>query len=390
MLRVLLFGLSLSVQFGIYYYLWRRLIRDTKVPAPWSRRLTVMLTCAALSVPLTIASRKISVVIGQTMGWPVFLWLAISGLTAVTLLAVDGAHLMAWLSGRFRKPAAAAKPVDPSRRAFIRRVGGGGALLSASTLSLTGMYEALKTPPLVDVPITLDRLPSAMDGFVIAQITDLHVGNTVGEGFVRSVVNRVNENRPDLIALTGDLVDGSVTDLREMIAPLADLDAPHGVFYVTGNHEYYAGADEWIEHMRELGIRVLRNERVIIGTGDESFDLAGIDDHGSARWPGHGPDLAKATEGRDPTRELILLAHQPRQVHEAKNFGVGLQLSGHTHGGQIWPWHYIVKTQQGGLLAGHSWHGKTQLNVCRGAGYWGPPVRVFAKAEISRYILHSA
>jgi predicted MPP superfamily phosphohydrolase len=260
-------------------------------------------------------------------------------------------------------------------------------LLTATTLSTKGVYEALKTPPLIDQTIKLSRLPRSMDGFVIAQITDLHVGNTIGKSFVRSVVERVNESKPDLIVLTGDIVDGPVSELAEHVAPLGDLQAPHGVFFVTGNHEYYADVDPWMEYIRELGIRVLRNERVRIGDGEESFDLAGIDDHGAHRWPDHGADLAKATQGRDPNRELVLLAHQPRQVHEAKGAGVGLQLSGHTHGGQIWPWHYVVKTQQGGLLAGHSWHGDTQLYISRGAGYWGPPVRVFARSEITRVIL---
>jgi len=159
------------------------------------------------------------------------------------------------------------------------------------------------------------------------------------------------------------------------------------VFFVTGNHEYYSGADSWVAHIRSLGIRVLRNERVQIGAGASSFDLAGVDDYSSGRWKGHGPDLAQAVEGRDTSRELVLLAHQPRQVHNSAKHGVGLQLSGHTHGGQIWPWHYLAKAQQGGLLAGHSLHGDTQLYVSRGTGYWGPPVRVFAPAEITRVVV---
>ncbi len=389
MFRVLIVFLSLSLQISVYYYLWRRLIRDTQIRAPWQRRLTIALVCAGASVPLTVASRKLSVVVGQTLGWPVFIWLALAGLTAVSLLAIDGAHLVAWLLRRVGSKPASDAPSNADRRAFLRRVGGAGAVLTATSLSAKGVYDALKTPPLIDLPIKLSRLPRSMDGFVIVQITDLHVGNTIERSFVQSVVERVNESKPDLIVLTGDMVDGPVPELREHVAPLGDLQAPHGVFFVTGNHEYYAGVDPWVEHIRELGIRVLRNERVQIGVGDDSFDLAGIDDHGAHRWPGHGPDLARATEGRDTRRELILLAHQPRQVHEATRAGVGLQLSGHTHGGQIWPWHYIAKAQQGGLLSGHSWHGGTQLYISRGTGYWGPPVRVFARSEITRVILRS-
>jgi predicted MPP superfamily phosphohydrolase len=157
---------------------------------------------------------------------------------------------------------------------------------------------------------------------------------------------------------------------------------------VTGNHEYYAGADPWIAEISRLGAKYLRNTRVTIGDGDASFELAGVDDH-SAKGGDHGEDLEAATANRDPKRALVLLAHQPRQVRRAAKYGVDLQLSGHTHGGQIWPWHFIVKIQQGGLLAGRYEYENTQLYVSRGCGYWGPPVRVLAPLEITRVILRS-
>ena len=258
--------------------------------------------------------------------------------------------------------------------------------MGAVTLTGHGTVQVLQTPGITEVPISLKRLSARLDGFKIVQLTDIHVGNTIGRGFVEDVVARANSAEPDLIAITGDLVDGTVTELADAVAPLADLRAPHGVYFVTGNHEYYAGVDEWLEHIAGLGIRVLRNERVAIG-GDEGFDLVGVDDHNSKRWPGHGADLAKAVAGRNPSRELVVLAHQPRQIHESVKHGVGLQLSGHTHGGQIWPWHYLAMAQQGGLLAGLSRHGETQLYISRGTGHWGPPVRVFAPAEITRVVL---
>jgi len=339
-----------------------------------------------VSIPLTIRLGRDSEVIGQTLGWPVFFWLAVSGLTLTALLAIDSLHLLRWLLGR---AGVVERELDPGRRAFLRRVGGGSALLGASGTAAQGVVSALRTPPIVDIEIHLDRLPASLDGFVITQITDLHVGNTIGESFVRAVVDAANGTKADLVVLTGDLVDGSVEMLRDSIAPLADLQSTHGTYFVTGNHEYYSGVEPWIMHHQELGIRVLRNERVSIGNGDASFDLAGIDDHNADRWPNHGADLAKALLGRDASRELVLLAHQPRQVHQAAKYGVGLQLSGHTHGGQIWPWHYIASAQQGGLLAGHSLHDKTQLYVSRGTGYWGPPVRVFARSEITRVTLRA-
>jgi uncharacterized protein len=232
----------------------------------------------------------------------------------------------------------------------------------------------------VDVEVKLAKLPKAMDGFSIVQLTDLHVGLTIDRHFVQRVVDLANGLAPDLIAMTGDFVDGKVEDLRDEIAPLANLRAKH-IYAVTGNHEYYSGAEPWVRHISTLNVRYLRNERVVI---DNGFELAGVDDMSI------GEDMKAATAGRDPNRALVLLAHQPRQVKRAAQHGVDLQLSGHTHGGQIWPWHYLVKLQQGGLLAGRYQHRETQLYVSRGCGYWGPPIRWFAPLEITRVILRAA
>jgi len=241
----------------------------------------------------------------------------------------------------------------------------------------------------VDVEIALPKLPKTLDGFTIVQLTDLHVGLTIDRTFVQCVVDITNRLAPDLVAMTGDFVDGKVSDLHEEIAPLANLRAPHGVFAVTGNHEYYSGVEPWVAQISTLGVRYLRNQRVVIGDGNgSSFELAGVEDHNAAG--DFKEDLQTATAGRDPNRALVLLAHQPRQVKRAALHGVDLQLSGHTHGGQIWPWHYLVKLQQGGMLAGRYQHQQTQLYVSRGCGYWGPPVRLLAPLEITRVILRAA
>lgn len=247
-----------------------------------------------------------------------------------------------------------------------------------------------KAHEVVEVQIRLASLPRELDGFTIVQLSDLHVGPTIDRHFVQHVVDQANALSPDLVAMTGDLVDGSVARFRDEAAPLANLRARHGTYAVTGNHEYHHGADPWIAHLTALGLRYLRNQRVTIGDGRASFDLAGVDDHGARRYTGHGEDLARATADREPDRPLVLLAHQPRQVHRAKRHGVDLQLSGHTHGGQIWPWHYAVMLQQGGLLAGRYQIDDTQLYVTRGCGYWGPNVRVLAPLEITRVILRRA
>lgn len=260
---------------------------------------------------------------------------------------------------------------------------------SRSRSPRTGAHRGLAVPGITDVDVSLGKLPPSFDGFSIVQVSDVHIGNTIGESFVSTMVERVNEAQPDLIAITGDLVDGRLRALQSAAEPLRDLRAKHGVFFVTGNHEYYSGVESWLPHLRSLGIRVLRNEREPIEVGGHGFDIAGVDDHGSHRWKGHGADLASAMRGRDPEREVVLLAHQPRQVHDAKMHDVGLQLSGHTHGGQIWPWHYLVKLQQGGLIRGLSKHENTQLYINQGTGYWGPPRRFLSESEITRLRLRS-
>ncbi len=199
-----------------------------------------------------------------------------------------------------------------------------------------------------------------------------------------------NSLAPDLVAITGDLVDGTVGQLAAAIEPLARLKAPHGVYFVTGNHEYFSGAEAWLKELNRLGIRVLRNERVSIGNGTVGFDLAGVDDRSAVHYGGLPPEeaLGRALLDRDPGRELVLLAHQPRTLLDAAPFGIGLQLSGHTHGGQMWPFNFVVELQQP-FVAGLHRRGGSQIYVSRGTGYWGPPMRLGAPAEITEIRLES-
>jgi uncharacterized protein len=284
----------------------------------------------------------------------------------------------------------------------MARLFGGAVTAAAGALTAVAMRSALGPVAVRRVPISLPRLPRQLNGLTIVQLTDIHVGPTIGRAFIETIVARANALHPDVIAITGDLVDGSVDELADSVAPLAQLRARHGVYFVTGNHEYFSGATSWIAELTRLGIRCLRNERVAIGTaqggpeqgqGQEqpSFDLAGVDDRSGARSgePGHGEDLDKALAGLDPARAVVLLAHQPKSVFAAARFGIGLQISGHTHGGQIWPFSYIVRLQQP-FVAGLHRHGATQVYVSRGTGYWGPPMRLGAPAEITQLVLTRA
>jgi len=239
------------------------------------------------------------------------------------------------------------------------------------------------------VGVKLERLPPALSGLTIVQLTDVHIGPTIGRSFLEHVVERTNQAKPDAIVITADLADGSVAALRTHVEPLAKLRARHGVFFVTGNHEYYSGVEEWLDELARLGVRPLRNERVAIVDASASIDLAGVDD-ASAHMPGHGADYARALGGAAPDRELVLLAHQPSQIVHAARAGVGLQLSGHTHGGQIWPFGALVRLNQPYVAGLHRHDERTQIYVSRGTGYWGPPMRLFCPAEITKVVLAPA
>jgi predicted MPP superfamily phosphohydrolase len=371
---------------GVHYYVWARLVRDAVLPSPWARIGTIAIITMGIAMPLSMPVARllprsvalpIAVVIYTWMGVLLFLFLG-SVLGDLVRVGVFVADRVRGLS----------REVDPQRRALLGR----GIALATGVLAASiagfGIVSARGPIAIKQVKVKLGRLPASMNGLTIAQITDVHIGPTIGRGFIESVVDRVNALSPDVIVITGDLVDGSVEDLREHAAPLARLKAKHGVFFVTGNHEYYSGVDDWLDELRRLGIRPLRNERVSIEHEGDSIDLAGIDDF-SAKGGGHGPDLPRALAGRDPSRELVLLAHQPRAIQEAAKLGVGLQLSGHTHGGQLWPWTYLVFLQQP-YVAGLHRHGDSQIYVSRGTGYWGPPMRVGAPAEITELTLERA
>ncbi len=368
-------------------YVWWHVVARVRLARRWRIAGTALFVVMFLSIPITTSSRLWAPSLSAALAWISLPWLALVGLCAVGFIAVDLAMAVRWGVGKLRKPEG---PPSADRRLFLARLTGGAVATVAGASAAAGMISARGEHEIVDVEIELAKLPRALDGFSIVQLSDLHTGMTIDRGFVQRVVDRANALAPDLLVLTGDLVDGPVADLAEDVAPFAQLKAKHGVYAVTGNHEYYSGVDAWIAAISKLGVRYLRNQRVTIGDGEASFELAGVDDHSAIGWKGHGEDLPAATRGRDPAKALVLLAHQPRQVLRAARYGVDLQLSGHTHGGQIWPWHYMVKLQQGGLLAGHYDHEGTQLYVTRGCGYWGPPVRLLAPLEITRIILRAA
>ncbi|MFF8374905.1 metallophosphoesterase [Streptomyces sp. NPDC015661] len=272
----------------------------------------------------------------------------------------------------------APEPTDLSRRLFVSRVVAGSAAAVAVGTVGYGTYGVLRGPRVKRVTVPLAKIPRAAHGYRIAVVSDIHLGPILGRAHTQRIVDSINAAQPDLIAVVGDLVDGTVENLGPAAEPLARLRARHGSFFVTGNHEYFSGADAWVDHVRELGLHPLRNARVEIPAG---FDLAGVDDV-AGESEGQGPDFARALGDRDRARAAVLLAHQPVVVHDAVRHGVDLQLSGHTHGGQLWPGNYLAELANP-TVAGLERYGDTQLYVSRGAGAWGPPVRVGAPSDIT-------
>ncbi|GAB2689279.1 metallophosphoesterase [Nocardia thraciensis] len=252
-----------------------------------------------------------------------------------------------------------------------------------------GMFEARRAPRVRTVEVTIPGLGRGLDGLRMVVVTDTHFAALNRLRWSERVVEIVNEQRADIACHAGDLADGPVVRRRPQVEPLGKVEAELGRYYITGNHEYFGDAPGWIEVMTDLGWQPLHNQHEIIERGGDRLVIAGIDDPTGIALDGHGPDLPAALSGGDPALPVILLAHQPKQIRDAVKAGVALQISGHTHGGQIWPFHYLVRLDQP-VVAGLSRHGEhTQLYTSRGTGFWGPPLRVFAPSEITVLVLRT-
>lgn len=405
----------------VHRYVWRRLVGDTTTAGSLPRRAG---TVAAYVLPLLSVGALVSGRTGtpfwlqQVLAWPGYLWLAALLYLTLALLAgelvrpllsrllarraaqdpvgavpaepVTAAHgstvtttappapaPLAATPGPATPDPATPDPAAPSRRLFVARAVGGAAAVAGLGTTGYGAYGVLRGPRVKRVAVPLARLPRSAHGFRIAVVSDIHLGPVLGRAHTQRIVDAVNRTQPDLIAVVGDLVDGSVEDLGPAAEPLAGLRSRHGAFFVTGNHEYYSGAAEWVDHVRELGLHPLENARVEI----DGFDLAGVNDI-AGESEGQGPDFGRALGDRDRTRAAVLMAHQPVVIDEAVEHGVDLQLSGHTHGGQLWPGNYLAELSNP-TVAGLERYGDTQLYVTRGAGAWGPPVRVGAPSDIT-------
>ena len=425
---LVLVPLVVAALVAMHVHVWRRLVRDTTAvrSAPRRAGTALLLVMPLLSVAAVLAEQSpLPYGVVRAVAWPGYMWLAVVLYLSAFVLAID---VLRWAVRAVRRrhartdepqrqevgePALAAAatglpantsraaageargdvaeplpggvPSGPSRRLFVAR----GSALAASALTAGtvgfGTWGVLRGPRLKHVTVPLARLPRPAHGFRIAVVSDIHLGPILGRDHTRRIVDTVNRTQPDLITIVGDLVDGSVEDLGGAAEPLARLNARHGTYFVTGNHEYYSGAAQWIDKVRELGIHPLENARTEL----PAFDLAGVNDlAGEEQDPAQGPDFGRALGDRDRSRTSVLLAHQPVLIHEAVRHGVDLQLSGHTHGGQLWPVNHLAELSNP-TVAGLERYGDTELYVTRGAGAWGPPVRIGAPSDITVVTLAS-
>jgi len=286
-----------------------------------------------------------------------------------------------------------AETMDPGLLSLVsfRRNSALVVVLLGFLITLLGFSNARRTAAVSRVTVPISNLPAALEGFQLVQISDIHIGPTIRGGYLRRIVSAVNQLQPDMVAITGDLVDGSVSELGPHVAPLAELVSRHGSYFVTGNHEYYSGAHSWIAELRRLGVTVLMNDHVVLRHDGALAVVAGVTDYSAAHFdPAHRSNPFAAIAGSPADAGVkILLAHQPRSAPDAADAGFDLQLSGHTHGGQFMPWNFFVKLQQP-FVAGLHRLRQLWVYTSRGTGYWGPPKRFGAPSEITLVTLVTA
>lgn len=372
----------------VYVYTGFRLIGPSGLHQPYRALAWMALAVTVFIGPLTLFAGRITPKpswypdVAMAAFWAMGIMLLILPL----LLTRDLGMLLGGITMKVRSllGAGSGPAFDPARRQFFMNVVNLILLGSTGVLSGVGYAVARKQPPkVVRLDIPIGDLPAAFDGLKISQITDLHIGaSLIRRNQVQAIVEAVNAEKPDIIVLTGDLADGYVQELREDTAPLAGLRAPDGKYFITGNHDYYWDPAGWLSEVRNLGFTILTNEHRVLRRGESCLVIAGVPDFTAAyTMPKVISDPEAAARGGPSNTRKILLAHRPGSCYAAERAGFDLQISGHTHGGQFWPWTWLIHIVQP-FSAGLYRFRKTRLYVSRGTGTWGPPTRLGNPSEI--------
>jgi predicted MPP superfamily phosphohydrolase len=376
------FALVLAAWMVTHVYLgWRLLL-----PVRGRKRLVLLLVGVLVAVvppfTLLIERQGLEFPMKDALRWGGFAGVGFSAILGLWFLSIDVLRLLRWV-GRRATGRISAVPSDPARRAFLRNSMNLGVVAAAGGYAGIGASTAQDTPGVQEVTIPISELHPDLEGFRIVQITDLHAGATIHREYIERVAKAASALAPDLFAVTGDLVDGQVAAERDTVAPLRDLRAPHGVFFVTGNHEYYWDVRGWLTEVRSWGWQPLLNEHRVIERGKGRLLLGGVTDYRSSRYVAeHVSDPAAARAGAPRADVSVLLAHQPRSIFAASKAGWDVQISGHTHGGQFFPVNLLVHLVEP-YVSGLHRHESTWIYVSRGTGYWGPPNRLGVPKEIT-------
>ncbi len=384
-------SISFSIMSLLYIFIWRRLISPARPDSPYRLILGIVMVSLISVAPTPFILQKYGVENDYTniLIWVGSLSLGFFSFSFSLIVARDLTFiiigfirkLFGWAHNFSGFDSKAVKPLDVNRRRFILSATNFGILGMSGILSGYGFFEARRSPTIVEVSIPIHDLPDDLNGFRIVQITDTHVGPTTKHGYMKDIVERVNMLTPDIVVFTGDIADGTVSCNRNEVSHLADLSTRYGSYFVTGNHEYFYGEHAWLEEVDRLGLKALINEHQVLTCGESRIILAGVTDYSAGKYDSNRASNPKASlSGASPCNVKILLAHQPRSIYAAAKSGFDLQISGHTHGGQYYPCHFVNFSP---YLAGLYKFNNTWIYVSRGTGYWGPPIRLGATPEIT-------
>lgn len=374
---IIFFILFFAVTILFHIIVWKTLVKKIFTNINAKHGLQIFLGISILTIGISkIISTFYMYPFANLINLIAMTWFGVIFFTAMSFVFMDIAKF-------FIKYFLPKKGHSPERRLFLQRSLYSSALVGVTAASSVGVAQGLKKPLLVEVEVPVKNLPEEFENFKIVQITDLHVGPFIKKNYVNYVVDMANDLKPDLMALTGDFVDGQISHLKDDIEPIKKLTSKWGSFFVTGNHEYYSGVNQWIDHFRGIGVNVLRNESKQIIINNKTLNIVGVDDwRAKSYFDDHGPDYPKAFKNCNAENLTVLLSHQPKAFDTAIKYGTDLQLSGHTHGGQIWPFNWAVALTYDyvkGLYKKENSH----IYVSSGTGLWGPIMRLGTQAEIT-------